>query len=155
MIPILRICMCHLVNQYPFAYKDIVFELKHACVLSRVWLFATPWTIARQFPLSMGFFLGKNTRVGCHFLLQGNLADPGIEPMSSVSPILVVGLYHWATWEAQSDHLKFHCSPSLSWPRTFKAGLPRVGYRLSPIVPSPLTISEAVGIWSQFYLLAK
>ena len=41
-----------------------------------------------------GIFPGKNTRVGCHFLLQGNLPDPGIEPMSSVSPILVVGLYH-------------------------------------------------------------
>ena len=26
-----------------------------ACVLSRVWLFATPWTVARQAPLSMGF----------------------------------------------------------------------------------------------------
>ena len=25
---------------------------------------------------------GKNTRVGCHFLLQGNLPDPGIEPTS-------------------------------------------------------------------------
>ena len=26
-----------------------------ACVLSRVRLFATPWTVARQAPLSMGF----------------------------------------------------------------------------------------------------
>ena len=25
-------------------------------------------------------FQGKNTEVGCHFLLQGNLPDPGIEP---------------------------------------------------------------------------
>ena len=24
--------------------------------LSRVWLFATPWTVAHQAPLSMGFF---------------------------------------------------------------------------------------------------
>ena len=28
--------------------------------------FVTPWTVARQTPLS----LGKNTGVGCHFLLQ-------------------------------------------------------------------------------------
>ena len=28
---------------------------------------------------------GKNTGVGCHFLLQGNLPNPGIEPKSSVS----------------------------------------------------------------------
>ena len=27
--------------------------------------------------------LGKNTGVGCHFLLQGNLPNPGIEPASS------------------------------------------------------------------------
>ena len=31
---------------------------------------ATPWTVARQAPLSMDF-PGKNTSVGCHFLLQG------------------------------------------------------------------------------------
>ena len=38
--------------------------------LSCVWLFATPWTVAYQAPLSMGFFPGKNTGVGCHFLLH-------------------------------------------------------------------------------------
>ena len=31
---------------------------------------ATPWTVACQAPLSMGFS-GKNTGVDCHFLLQG------------------------------------------------------------------------------------
>ena len=43
----------------------------HAAVvrsLSRVWLSATPWTVAHQAPLSKGF-PGKNTGVGCHFLL--------------------------------------------------------------------------------------
>ena len=39
--------------------------------LSRVLLFATPWTVAYQAPLSMGL-PGKNTGVGCHFLLQGS-----------------------------------------------------------------------------------
>ena len=29
--------------------------------LSRIWLFATPWTLACQAPLSLGFFPGKNT----------------------------------------------------------------------------------------------
>ena len=37
---------------------------------SHVWLFVTPWTVAHKAPLSMGFS-GKNTGVGCHFLLQG------------------------------------------------------------------------------------
>ena len=37
--------------------------------LSRVRLFVTPWTVAHQVPLSKGF-PGKNTGVGCHFLLH-------------------------------------------------------------------------------------
>ena len=40
------------------------------CVLSYVWLFVTPWTVVPQVPLSRDFS-GKNTGVGCHFLLQG------------------------------------------------------------------------------------
>ena len=38
--------------------------------LSSVRLFATPWTLAYQASPSMEFS-GKNTGVGCHFLLQG------------------------------------------------------------------------------------
>ena len=41
----------------------------YAHSLCRVQLFASPWTVARQLPLSMGFS-SKNTGVGCHFLLQ-------------------------------------------------------------------------------------
>ena len=37
------------------------------CVLSHVQLFETPGTVARQ---DLWDFSGKNTRVGCHFLLQ-------------------------------------------------------------------------------------
>ena len=40
-----------------------------AQLLSHVQLFATPWAVALQTPLSMGLFLSKNTGVGCHFLL--------------------------------------------------------------------------------------
>ena len=45
-------------------------------LLSRVRLAATLWTIAHQAPLSMGFS-GKNTGVGCHFLLQGIFPTQG------------------------------------------------------------------------------
>ena len=45
----------------------------HAPLLSRVLLFVTPWTVALQAPLSMGF-TGQNTGVGCHFLLHGNVS---------------------------------------------------------------------------------
>ena len=47
--------------------------------LSRVQLFATPWTVAYQAPLSMGF-PGKSTGVGCHFLLQGIFLTQGSNP---------------------------------------------------------------------------
>ena len=40
----------------------------------------TPWTIAHQASLSMGFSR-QNTGVGSYSLLQG-LPDPGIEPRS-------------------------------------------------------------------------
>ena len=37
--------------------------------------------------------LGKNTGVGCHALLQGDLPYPGIEPASLMSPALAGGLF--------------------------------------------------------------
>ena len=46
------------------------------CVLSHAWLFATLWTVACQAPLAVRLlcpwdFSGRNTGVGCHFLIQG------------------------------------------------------------------------------------
>ena len=46
---------------------------------SRVQLFATSWTIARQAPLSLGS-PSKNTAVGCHALLQGIFPTQGLNP---------------------------------------------------------------------------
>ena len=46
----------------------------------------SPWTVAYQAPLFMGFPRLKNTGVGCHFLLQGLF--PGMEPVSLASPAL-------------------------------------------------------------------
>ena len=47
--------------------------------LSRVQLFATPWTVACQAPLSQDS-PGKNPGVGCHFLLQGIIPTQGSNP---------------------------------------------------------------------------
>ena len=41
--------------------------------------FLTPWTVARQAPLSMEFSR-KDTGVGCYFLLQGIFLTPGLNP---------------------------------------------------------------------------
>ena len=45
-----------------------------ACELSRfsrVWLFATPWIVADQAPLSMG--LSRQEEADCYALLQGSV----------------------------------------------------------------------------------
>ena len=49
--------------------------------LSRVQLFATPWTVAYQAPLSMGFSRQEYWN-GLPFPSPGDLPDPGIEPGS-------------------------------------------------------------------------
>ena len=62
------------------------------CVLRHVQLFATPWTVACQAPLSMQFFFpGKNTEVGCHFLLQEIFSTQG-------SNRDLWCLLHWQKW---------------------------------------------------------
>ena len=47
--------------------------------LSYVWLFATPWTVAHQALLSMGF-PRQEYWSGLPFSSPGDLSDPGIEP---------------------------------------------------------------------------
>ena len=52
-----------------------------ACVLSNASLFATPWNVAHQTPLSMGFFRQEYwTEVP--FPSPGDLPNPGTEPTS-------------------------------------------------------------------------
>ena len=50
------------------------------CSLNRIQLFATPWTVAYQAFLSMGF--SRQEYCGLPFPSPGDLPDPGIEPGS-------------------------------------------------------------------------
>ena len=60
-------------------------------------LFVTPWTVALQAPLSMGF-LGQEYCSGLPFPSPGDIPDPGIETMY---PTLAGRFFtHWVTWEA-------------------------------------------------------
>ena len=61
--------------------------LIHAQSLSFVPLFATPWIVARQAPLSMGFSRQEHWS-GLPFHSPGDLPNPGIKPKSSASPAL-------------------------------------------------------------------
>ena len=56
-------------------------------MLSRDQLFATPWTVAHQAPLTMEFS-SQEYWSGLPFPLPGNLPHPGTEPVSAVSPAL-------------------------------------------------------------------
>ena len=82
--------------------------------LGCVWLFATPWTVACQTPLSMGFSRQEYWSE-LPFSTSGNLPDPGIEPRPLASqadsfpcepsgePLnnLITSLfpYHWSGWK--------------------------------------------------------
>ena len=57
---------------------------------SRVRLFVTPWTVARQAPLSMGFFRQEYWN-GLPCSPPGDLPVPGIKPASLMSPALAAG----------------------------------------------------------------
>ena len=59
----------------------------HAQLLSCVQLFVTPWTVARQAPLSMEFSRQGYWR-GCHFLPQGIFLTQG-------SNLCLSHLLHW------------------------------------------------------------
>ena len=53
-----------------------------------------------------GTLPGKSTGVDGHALLQGNLPDPGIEPVSLLFPALASGFFTTsATCKAQGQHL--------------------------------------------------
>ena len=67
----------------------------HTQLLSRVQLFASPWTIARQIPLSQEYLSGLP------FLTPEDLPDPGIEPKSLMSSALAGGFFTAsATWDS-------------------------------------------------------
>ena len=60
--------------------------------LSHVRFFATPWTVARQAPLSMGFSQ-QGYWSGLPFPPLGDLPSPGIRPRSPESLALAGGIF--------------------------------------------------------------
>ena len=69
----------------------------HVQLLSHVQLFVTPWAVAHQVPLSMGF-PSKNTGVGFHFLFQGIFMIQGLNPH-------LLHLLHWQVDSLSLSHL--------------------------------------------------
>ena len=75
----------------------------HACVpscFSRAQLFATLWAVAHQASLFMGFSRQEYWS-GLPCIPPGALPNPGIEPVSLMSPALAGRLFTTSTaWEA-------------------------------------------------------
>ena len=72
-------------------------------VLSHVWLFVTPWTVARQALLSMEFSRQEYWS-GLPFPSPEDLLNPGIKAASLKSPALASRCFTTSTtWEALSD----------------------------------------------------
>ena len=69
----------------PFFFPEFVC----AQLLSRISLFAAPWTVAHQAPLPMKISRQEYCS-GVSFPLPGGLPNPEIEPVSLASPELAV-----------------------------------------------------------------
>ena len=63
-----------------------------AYLLSRIWLFATPWTVTCQVPLSVEFCKQEYCS-GLPLPLGEKLPDSGIKPVSLASPALAGGFF--------------------------------------------------------------
>ena len=80
-----------------------------AQLLSHVQLFATPWTVALQTPLSMGLSQQENWS-GLPFPSPEDLPNSGIKFTSTAAGRLFP--YQWATWEAPGR-------PYIQWQMSF------------------------------------
>ena len=97
--------------------------------LSPVWLCATPWTVAHQAPLSMGFFQSRILEWVTISSLNGSSQPTDRTWVSWVSCTGRQVLYHSATWEAPHRYLNHTDTPpsyilqyfSISSPRPVKS----------------------------------
>ena len=78
----------------------ILYDINKACVcvclVSCVWLFVTPWTVARKAPLSMGFS-GQEYWIGFPLPSLRDYPDTGTKPMSPVFSC-IVGRFFTCMW---------------------------------------------------------
>ena len=90
-----------------YNYLQVLTErCVYAHSLSLVWLFVTPWTVAHHAPCRWDF-PGKNTGMGCHFLLQEIFPTQGLNGH-------LWQLLHWQEDALPLSHLG---SPTERWSR--------------------------------------
>ena len=101
-------------NIQPINYNILDF-VRVCSVFSCNRLFATPWTVAHQDPLTMGF-PRQEYQSGLPFPPPGDLPNPGIKPASLISPTLAGWLFTSSTtWEAQSSNAVWQIISKFQW----------------------------------------
>ena len=131
--------MAHHMAPVPLAKKQC------ACMLSRVQLFASLWIIALQAPLSMGFSRQEYWS-GPLCPAPGHLTNPGIKPLSLMSPALAVSFFTTSTaWEVQKgmpiDKSSLSGNVNESWCE-FSAVSPGVVF-----IVNPRTLGKYLSCW--------
>ena len=95
------------------------YSCVHAQLLSHTCLFATPWTVAPQAPLSVGF-PRQEYCTGLPFPSPGIFSDPGIKPVSLASPTLAGEFF---TTEPPGKPHKSHLTKLLLFIKAGRGGL--------------------------------
>ena len=93
-MPLLRVQISQL--KIPCA----VMKTHCGCILSHVWLFSAPWTVAHQAPLSMEF---SRQEILEWVAVSSSMGSSLPRDQTWVSCVSYIGrqiLYHCATWEA-------------------------------------------------------
>ena len=97
----------------PWSGNKIPHERKKVKSLSCIPLFAIPWTVACQ--VHLWDFLGKNTGVCCHFLLQRIFLIQGSNPCLLHCRQILYHLSHFKEPRSHMLQLKILCSATKSW----------------------------------------
>ena len=123
------------------------------CVCLSVSVFATPWTVACQSSLTMGF-PRQEYWSELPFRPAGDLPDTEIKPIISCFGRWI--LYHWTIWEAHSECLldvKHYTDLFICCANLFFIINPKVRYKSTQfIVKRKLRITE-VERFSQGYMM--
>ena len=121
-------------SYHPVSHCWVFFSMR-VCMLNRVWLFVTPWTVAHQAPLSMGFSRQEHwSGLPC--------PPPGDLPNSGIEPCLLCLLH----WQAGSLPLAPPRKPLL-----FRMFLSKTGYLLFLLFLSVTVHSRRLSALSSYF----
>ena len=82
-LPVPRILQARTLEWIAISFSNARKRKAKVKLLSPVWVFVTPWTVAYQTPQSMGFSRQEYWS-GLPFPSPGDLPDPGIKPRSPI-----------------------------------------------------------------------